>query len=108
MAILAYLSFAADYAIKAMASEPWHLYAAIGVAFMRFVSSPMCRTILADSVPANEIGKIYALTTCIEWMSALVAAPLYTYVYDTTLSFYPGAFNLISAAVCLFCVFLLM
>lgn len=108
MAIVAFASFAADYAIKAIASEPWHLYAGLSVAFMKFVGSPMCRAILANTVPPNEIGKIYSMTTALEAMSSLVAAPLYSYVYASTLAFYPGAFNMISAAMYVFCVFVMM
>lgn len=108
MAIVAFLSFAADYGIKATATEPWHLYAGLSVAFLKYIGSPMCRAIVANSVPSNEIGKIFALTTAMESMSSLVATPLYSYVYERTLAFYPGAFNMISAAMYVFCVFVMM
>lgn len=75
------------------------LVTGLGVAFLKFIASPMCRSILAANVAPNEIGKIYALTSAIESMSALVASPLYSFVYQSTLSFYPGAFNMISAGV---------
>lgn len=109
MAIVAFASFAGDYAIQAIASQPWHLYAGISVGFVKFVGLPICRAILANNVPADEIGKIFALTTSFETIvSSLAAAPLYSYVYASTLAFYPGAFNMISAAMCSFCLCLMM
>ncbi|KAJ6642007.1 hypothetical protein Bhyg_06953 [Pseudolycoriella hygida] len=58
----------------------------------------MCRSILSNLVPAaNEVGKIYSLTTSLESISPLGSAPLYSYVYSNTLGTFPGAFNVISA-----------
>lgn len=49
------------------------------------------------------VGKIFALTTSLESLSPLIAAPLYTTVYNATLDYYPGIFNFISAGLYLLC-----
>jgi len=108
LAILSYLSSFADYFIKSMATQPWHLYVATAVALVRGISGPMCRAILSNAVPVNEIGKIYSLTTSMESISPLGSAPLYSFVYANTLNTFPGAFNLISAGVYVVCVVLMI
>lgn len=108
LAIVAAASSIVDYGIKAIATEPWHLYAASAITLLKAIASPMCRAILANTVPPKEVGKLYALTTSLESLSPLGSAPLYSLVYSSTIAFYPGAFNLISAAVYFLVVFLLM
>lgn len=108
LAIVAAASSIIDYGIKALATQPWQLYAGSVIALLKAIASPMCRTILSNTVPAKEVGKLYALTTALESLSPLGSAPLYSLVYSSTLAFYPGAFNLISAAVYFLIVILLM
>lgn len=108
LAIVSYLSCFADYAIKAFASQPWHLYLATAIALFRGMSGPMCRAILSNTVPVNEIGKIYSLTTSMESISPLGSATLYSFVYSHTLNTFPGAFNLISSGVYMICAVLLI
>lgn len=108
LAILASTSYIVDYGIKAIATQPWQLYAGSVITLLKAIASPMCRTILANTVPASEVGKLYALTTALECLSPLGSAPLYSLVYSSTIAFYPGAFNLISSAVYFLVVVLLM
>ncbi|KAG4079764.1 hypothetical protein HA402_014895 [Bradysia odoriphaga] len=108
LAIISYLSCFADYFIKALASQPWHLYVATSIAIFRGMSGPMCRAILSNTVPVNEIGKIYSLTTSMESISPLGSATLYSFVYSHTLNTFPGAFNLISSGVCMICAVLMI
>lgn len=108
LAIVASANSIVDYGIKAIATQPWHLYAGSVIALLKAIASPMCRSILANTVPAKEVGKLYALTTALESLTPLGSAPLYSLVYSSTIAFYPGAFNLISAAVYFLVVVLLM
>lgn len=68
----------------------------------------MCRVILANTVPNNEIGAIYSLTASIENLTPLGSAPLYTFVYAATIDSYPGAFNLVTAGIFGFCAIFLL
>lgn len=53
------------------------------------------------------LGKIFALTTSMEMVSPLGAAPLYTAVYKATVETYPGAFNFISTGFSFLCYILM-
>lgn len=66
-------------------------------------SSPL----LASSVNCVLLGKIFALTTSMEMVSPLAAAPLYTSVYKATVAFYPGAFNFMSVGLSFLCYILM-
>lgn len=71
------------------------------------VAIPMCRAYLSSLVPSCEIGKIYSMTTSMEALAPIGAAPIYTFIYNYTIDTYPGAFNFISAAVYVYCIVLL-
>lgn len=68
----------------------------------------MCRSLIANIVPANEIGKIYSMTTSIESLAPIGAAPLYVWIFTQTISDYPGAYNFLSAAIYLVCAMMIL
>lgn len=96
---LALFSGLADALLKAFAFEPWHMYTISSISLFRILSSPMCRTLISSIIPQNEIGKIFSITTSFEALSSFAAAPLYTFVYDSTFTTFAGAFFLITSAV---------
>jgi len=104
LAIIAYASAMSEYIIVAFAVVPWQLYLATCITLLKGVATPMCRSMLASVVPANEIGKIYAITTSIESLAPIGSAPTYTFVYNYTIDNFPGAYNLLSAMILLGCV----
>uniref|UniRef100_A0ABK9MQX3 Uncharacterized protein n=2 Tax=Glossina morsitans morsitans TaxID=37546 RepID=A0ABK9MQX3_GLOMM len=59
--------------------------------------------ILSHVIPSTEVVKIYASTTSLESLSPLICSPLYTIVYNATLSYYPGVFNFFRAGLYLLC-----
>lgn len=75
---------------------------------LKGVAVPMCRAYLACLVPSCEIGKIYSMTTSMESLAPIGAAPIYTFIYNYTIDTYPGAFNFFSAICYLYCILLLM
>lgn len=75
---------------------------------MKGIAGPMGRAVISKTVPPNDIGKIFSLTTSIESLTPLLSAPVYTYVYRATLPWYPGAFNIISATVFFGCLCLMV
>lgn len=99
LALIAFISAVLEYIVKAFAYEPWHLYMALGIAFLKGLGSPMCRSLISSVVPSNEIGKVFSITTSFEAIAPLASAPLYTYVYTNTFKTFAGAYNLISAVV---------
>lgn len=77
------------------------------VVMLKGIAVPMCRAYLACLVPSCEIGKIYSMTTSMESLAPIGAAPMYTLIYNYTLDKYPGAFNFFSAIIYLYCILLI-
>ncbi|XP_011182945.2 proton-coupled folate transporter [Zeugodacus cucurbitae] len=92
-----------DHFGRALAQSFWQMYMASSFGLMSGITGPMLQAIVSLAVPSNELGKVYSLVSCAQTMSPLVSAPLYTYVYNKTLHFYPGLFNFISAGLYVEC-----
>ncbi|EDW02470.1 proton-coupled folate transporter [Drosophila grimshawi] len=97
MSLIALAACVLESTVRATAQFWWEMYLGMTLGTMRGVLGPMCRAILSVVAPSTDVGKIFALTTSMEMVSPLGAAPLYTAVYKSTVAFYPGAFNFISA-----------
>lgn len=83
----------------AEATKSWQLYLALALFMLKGVADPMTRAVISNSTPPEDLGKVFAFTSSFEAMMPLAAAPLYTFMYKSTLSWYPGAFSWISAGV---------
>uniref|UniRef100_A0A1A9VPF0 Major facilitator superfamily (MFS) profile domain-containing protein n=1 Tax=Glossina austeni TaxID=7395 RepID=A0A1A9VPF0_GLOAU len=103
MTLISLASCVFESTVRATAIYWWELYLGLTLGLMRGVMGPMSRAILSHVAPATEVGKIYALTTSLESLSPLISSPLYTIVYNATLSYYPGVFNFLSAGLYLLC-----
>uniref|UniRef100_A0A1A9WMU3 Major facilitator superfamily (MFS) profile domain-containing protein n=1 Tax=Glossina brevipalpis TaxID=37001 RepID=A0A1A9WMU3_9MUSC len=103
MTLISLASCVLESTVRATAVYWWELYLGLSLGLMRGIMGPMSRAILSHVAPANEVGKIYALTTSLESLSPLMSSPLYTIVYNVTLSYYPGMFNFLSAGLYLLC-----
>lgn len=88
-----------DPILKAFAYQTWHMYAITSLTLFRILASPMLRTMISSIVPQDEIGKVFSITTSFEALSTFAASPLYTYVYKSTITTFPGAFFFITASV---------
>jgi PCFT/HCP family folate transporter-like MFS transporter 1/3 len=77
----------------------WHLYFASMIGFIGSLYGSMCRSMISQSVERHEIGKIFAVTTALEAVSTLIAAPFYTFIYTKTYKNFASAFNLITIAI---------
>ncbi|KAH8261430.1 hypothetical protein KR044_009085 [Drosophila immigrans] len=107
IAMLALAACVLESTVRATAKYWWEMYFGMTLGMMRGVLGPMCRAILSHVAPATDVGKIFALTTSMEMVSPLGAAPLYTAVYKATVAYYPGAFNFISAGMSFVCYILM-
>ncbi|XP_037717847.1 proton-coupled folate transporter [Drosophila subpulchrella] len=103
MTLLAFACCVLESTVRATAVYGSEMYLALIVGMMRGVMSPMCKAILSHVTPSSELGKIFSLTTSLQSISPLGAAPLYTAVYQATVNFYPGIFNFISVALYFLC-----
>lgn len=57
----------------------------------------MGRSLVSKIVSAEEIGKIFSFIVTLETLSGSVSTPLYTYVYNSTINYNPGAIFFVSA-----------
>lgn len=74
----------------------WYLYVGAVLSLVGACVGPWCRSIISNSVPREEIGKIFALVGSLQSLMPLAATPLFTLVYNATLQSFPGLFFLIS------------
>ncbi|XP_017026990.1 probable peptidoglycan muropeptide transporter SLC46 [Drosophila kikkawai] len=103
MTLLAFACCVLESTVRATAVYGSEMYLALILGMMRGVMSPMCKAILSTVTPSSELGKIFSLTTSLQSISPLGAAPLYTAVYQATVQFYPGIFNFISVGLYFLC-----
>ncbi|ALC48026.1 CG8008 [Drosophila busckii] len=116
---LALLSLCSDVfsnLIRGFATLPWHMYLSIVFGVFRSIGGPMCSTIVSNIVPASDLGKqiiiFYKLivvnfflqaksfllkTLCSPLRLLVIAAPLYTLIYQHSLAVCPGLFNFLNA-----------
>ncbi|XP_050327062.1 proton-coupled folate transporter-like [Bactrocera neohumeralis] len=99
-----------DSLTRGLAQQFWQMYLAASFGLMAGITGPMLQSIVSLAVSSNEIGKIYSLASCLQTLSPLLSAPLYTLVYNNTLDFYPGLYNFISTGLHVecFCVMILI
>ncbi|XP_049309501.1 proton-coupled folate transporter [Bactrocera dorsalis] len=99
-----------DSLTRGLAQQFWQMYMAASFGLMSGITGPMLQSIVSLAVSPNEIGKIYSLASCLQTLSPLLSAPLYTFVYNATLDFYPGLYNFISTGLHMecFCVMILI
>uniref|UniRef100_A0A1B0FCS9 Uncharacterized protein n=1 Tax=Glossina morsitans morsitans TaxID=37546 RepID=A0A1B0FCS9_GLOMM len=90
MTLISLASYVFESTFRATAIYCWELYLGLTLDLMRGVVGPMSRAILLHVAPATEMGKIYALTTSLESLSPPISSPLYTIIYNGTLSYYPS------------------
>lgn len=108
LALIGFISYAISAVVFSVATSTKLLYTTLIVTFMKAVSAPMVRSQLSKAVDPADIGKVFSLTTSLESLTPLFAAPLYTFVYKQTLATFPGAFFLISASVYVACIFMML
>lgn len=77
------------------------LFSAPVVAIISGANMIVPRATLSKFIPTNEQGKVMSFLACLESISPLVAAPLYTMVYTSTFEVMPGAIFLLTAALTL-------
>jgi len=93
---MASMSVIIEALIKAFATEGWEMYFSSFIGSLKTLPSPICRSLIATIIPTNEIGAIFSLTNSLEAVATFFAAPMYGIVYSTTLTYFPGAFYLIT------------
>lgn len=70
--------------------------------------SPMARSLISKTVPSDEIGKVFAFIVALETLSGMIACPMYTFVYNSTLETMPSAYNFITAGIFVLCLVIVL
>lgn len=99
ISILAMTSSLLSAIATTLAYQPWMMYFGALLGCLKIVAYPMLRSLMSTTVNENEASKIYSLTSSLESVSGLGAAPLYTAVYSATINTFPSAFNLITVGI---------
>ncbi|XP_054739026.1 proton-coupled folate transporter-like [Anastrepha obliqua] len=97
LGLLALLSESTGCFLRAFADTNWLLYLSIGVSALRSMGNPMCRTIISNILPPNELGKFFTFQGVLQAFLPFFASPIYTGIYSLTLTTFPGFYNLLSA-----------
>lgn len=108
LAALSVVSMFLDAMIKIVASESWHIYLSAVADLFRLITAPMLQSIISSIVAPSEVSRLYSITTAIQALAGLLAAPFYKIVYAATLTSFPAAFNLISIVIIVFCLVLVV
>lgn len=97
--ILALISKIINPLIIGFATQTWQMYLASVFGMFRILIVPMNQSIIGHFIPKHEIGKIFGMKVSLEAISALLSAPLYTFVYSKTFTFFAGAFFMVTVLI---------
>ncbi|KAL4704396.1 hypothetical protein ACJJTC_005750 [Scirpophaga incertulas] len=103
---VAFLSCMFEHVVKALATTSFHMYLGSAVAFVGNVSSPLLRSFLSKLNPENDTAKAFGLLSSAEAIIPLVAPVGYNGLYAYTLSYFPGAFFILSGSINFLCALL--
>ncbi|XP_072942910.1 probable peptidoglycan muropeptide transporter SLC46 isoform X2 [Epargyreus clarus] len=106
-AIFSVASKATEFFIKAFAVTSWQMYLGSAVSMFDGLSSPLIRSYLSKSLSADDIVKVFAMMFALEGVTPLIAPIVFTAVYTSTISTFPGAFFLLSGTLTFISVILL-
>ncbi|XP_011496068.1 PREDICTED: proton-coupled folate transporter-like [Ceratosolen solmsi marchali] len=87
--VLSCLSNSAACLTKGFVYKSWQMYFSSGIGMFSSTAIPMIRAIISKSVPPNDVGKTFSLTTTMEMIVPFASTPLYIFIYTRTLSQYP-------------------
>lgn len=99
LGMLGFASAAIESGTIAFAVSTWQMYLSIFVGLVKNVSYITCRTILTNTVSDLDIGKMNALMTSVEAVFGLIGTFTYTILYNQTITWFPGAYNIISLVI---------
>lgn len=62
----------------------------------------MARSLISKLVSADEYGKVFSFLAVCESFINPIGSPLFIYIYNHTISTFPGAFSLVAAGISIF------
>lgn len=77
--------------VCALAPSSWYFYLGNLLTCPAILIGPLARSQISKLVLPQEVGKIFAFTSFLETVSPLTAAPLYTFIYNRTMTWFLSA-----------------
>jgi len=97
--VISTVSKVASLIVISVANDGWILFIGACLGFLSSLASIVIRSMLSKCVNKSDLGKIYSLLGSLEAAVPLLAAPLFTVVYNSTLETFPGAVFLVQASI---------
>uniref|UniRef100_A0A182MNJ4 Major facilitator superfamily (MFS) profile domain-containing protein n=1 Tax=Anopheles culicifacies TaxID=139723 RepID=A0A182MNJ4_9DIPT len=97
VAIVSIISYMIDSLIMGFASSGWMLYLAISITVLKGTDGAALMTICSTILPTGDMAKFYTMALSLTAIVPLISAPLFTFVYDSTIQSAPEIFNFVSA-----------
>ncbi|XP_044580332.1 uncharacterized protein LOC123262241 [Cotesia glomerata] len=81
------------------ATKTWHMYGQICLGVFRGIVLPSTRSLMSQSTPAKDLGKVFSLATLAERILLLLSSPLYSLTYSCFIFTYPSPVYLLSSGI---------
>ncbi|RVE43765.1 hypothetical protein evm_011614 [Chilo suppressalis] len=105
--MLAFLTTAGQYMVKAFAVVTWQMYLGPLIALFGGLSAPLIRSMLTKILPIEDIAKAFALMCAIEGICPLISPFIYNSLYRATISVFPGAIFVLASFTSITCTIML-
>ncbi|XP_044746556.1 proton-coupled folate transporter-like [Coccinella septempunctata] len=92
--------------VQGLANADIHIYFAGALRFLSGCVNPMVRSLISKIARPDEIGKIFSVAVMCQSILQLVGSPLYTKIYNDSLSTWPSFYNFVTAGVYFFALIL--
>ncbi|XP_064095307.1 probable peptidoglycan muropeptide transporter SLC46 [Macrobrachium nipponense] len=97
LGIIGCFSSVASSIVTGFAPNSWYMYLSTVVGGLSGLAALVNRSILSKIVPDEEIGKVFSMTAAFETAVPLMSSPVYTLVYNNSITSFPGAVYLMTA-----------
>ncbi|XP_055607123.1 proton-coupled folate transporter-like [Uranotaenia lowii] len=99
IAFLSVLCYTSDNFIKGLASQGWQIYFATGISSFKGTEGPAMMAISSTLQQVGQISKIFSMALALTSTVQLAANPLFTWIYNNTLTTHPELFNFVASAI---------
>uniref|UniRef100_A0A182WB54 Major facilitator superfamily (MFS) profile domain-containing protein n=1 Tax=Anopheles minimus TaxID=112268 RepID=A0A182WB54_9DIPT len=97
VAIVSIISYIIDSLIMGFASSGWMLYLAISITVLKGTDGAALMTICSTILPTGDMAKFFTMALSLTAVVPLISAPLFTFVYNSTIQSAPEIFNFVAA-----------
>ncbi|KAF2896624.1 hypothetical protein ILUMI_09552 [Ignelater luminosus] len=97
--MIGFISVLSSSILNGLANKSWHIYLACAINCLYGTVSPMTRSFISKLVSVDEYGRVFSFLAVCESCISPLGSPLFTFVYNKTLSTSPGTYSLVAAGV---------